>query len=186
MAGVAEEPLADLAIDPKAGLTRFIRHQRFGVVSFVAPWNYPYLTAVNAVVPAILAGNAVILKHSHQTPLCAERFAAAFATAGLPNGVFQYLHLDHADAERIIASDAVDFVAFTGSVAGGHAVQRAASGRFIGTGLELGGKDPAYVRADPDLAHAVENLVDGAFFNTGPPVCAIHPISLHPHIYYLS
>ena len=183
MAGVAREALADVAVEPKPGFTRFIRHEPLGVVFIVAPWNYPYLTAVNAVVPALLAGNAVILKHSHQTPLCAERFAAAFATAGLPNGVFQYLHLDHADTERIIASDAVDFVAFTGSVAGGHAVQRAASGRFVGTGLELGGKDPAYVRADADLAHAVENLVDGAFFNSGQSCCGIERIYVHESLY---
>src|SRR5712691_9927891 len=109
MAGVAREALADLPVEPKAGFTRFIRHEPLGVVFIVAPWNYPYLTAVNAVVPAILAGNAVILKHSHQTPLCAERFAAAFAAAGLPDGVFQYLHLSHEDSERIIAGDAVDF-----------------------------------------------------------------------------
>src|SRR5207302_326473 len=130
-----------------------------------------------------LAGNAVILKHSHQTPLCAERFAEAFAAAGLPAGVFQYLHLDHADTERIIASEEVDFVAFTGSVAGGHAVQRAAAGRFVGTGLELGGKDPAYVRADADLGHAVENLVDGAFFNSGQSCCAIERIYVHAALY---
>src|SRR5882724_7996712 len=183
MAGVALEALADLRVEPKARFTRFIRHEPLGVVFVVAPWNYPYLTAVNAVVPAILAGNAVILKHSHQTPLCAERFAEAFAAAGLPKGVFQYLHLSHADTERIIAGDAVDFVAFTGSVAGGHAVQRAAAGRFVGTGLELGGKDPAYVRADADLAHAVENLVDGAFFNSGQSCCAIERIYVHEALF---
>jgi acyl-CoA reductase-like NAD-dependent aldehyde dehydrogenase len=183
MAGVATEALADLRVEPKAGFTRFIRHEPLGVVFIVAPWNYPYLTAVNAVVPAILAGNAVILKHSHQTPLCAERFAEAFAAAGLPDGVFQYLHLSHADSERMIAGDEVNFIAFTGSVAGGHAVQRAASGRFVGTGLELGGKDPAYVRADADLAHAVENLVDGAFFNSGQSCCGIERIYVHAGLY---
>jgi acyl-CoA reductase-like NAD-dependent aldehyde dehydrogenase len=183
MAGVAGEALADLRVEPKAGFTRFIRHEPLGIVFVVAPWNYPYLTAVNAVVPAILAGNAVILKHSHQTPLCAERFAEAFAAAGLPEGVFQYLHLSHDESERIIAGDAVDFVAFTGSVDGGHAVQRAAAGRFVGTGLELGGKDPAYVRADADLDHAVENLVDGAFFNSGQSCCGIERIYAHADVY---
>ncbi|HZS85092.1 MAG TPA: aldehyde dehydrogenase family protein [Stellaceae bacterium] len=183
MAGIAEEELADLRIEPKDGFTRFIRHEPLGTVFVLAPWNYPYLTAVNAIVPALLAGNAVILKHSHQTPLCAERFAEAFAAAGLPDGVFQYLHLGHADAERIIAGDAVDFVAFTGSVPGGHAVVRAAAGRFIGTGLELGGKDPAYVRPDADLTHAVENLVDGAFFNSGQSCCGIERIYVHGAVY---
>ncbi len=183
MAGIAGEALADLAVEPKTGFTRFIRHEPLGIVFIVAPWNYPYLTAVNAVVPAILAGNAVVLKHSHQTPLCAERFAEAFAAAGLPTGVFQYLHLSHEDTERIIAGDTVDFVAFTGSVSGGHAVQRAAAGRFVGTGLELGGKDPAYVRADADLNHAVENLVDGAFFNSGQSCCGIERIYVHGDLY---
>jgi acyl-CoA reductase-like NAD-dependent aldehyde dehydrogenase len=183
MAGVAVEQLADLEVEPKPGFTRFIRHEPLGIVLVVAPWNYPYLTAVNAIVPAILAGNAVILKHSHQTPLCAERFAEAFAAAGLPAGVFQFLHIGHADTEALIAGPEIDFVAFTGSVAGGHAVQRAASSRFIGSGLELGGKDPAYVRADADLAHAIENLVDGAFFNSGQSCCGIERIYVHADLY---
>ena len=145
----------------------------------IAAWNYPYLIAVNSVVPALMAGNAVILKHSAQTPLCAERFAECFAEAGLPHGVFQVLHLTHTDTERVIGDARVDFVAFTGSVAGGHAVQRAAAERFIGVGLELGGNDPAYVRADANFEHAVENLVDGAFFNSGQSCCGIGRIYVH-------
>src|SRR5690606_1367371 len=125
------------------------------------------------IVPALMAGNAVVLKHSAQTPLCAERFAAAFEKAGLPPGVFQFVHCSHEQTARLIASPEVAFVAFTGSVEGGHAVQRAAASRFIATGLELGGKDPAYVRADADLAFAVENLVDGAFYNSGQSCCGI-------------
>ncbi len=183
MIGLAPEALADLAAAPRQGFTRFIRHEPLGVVFVVAPWNYPYLTAVNAIVPAILAGNAVLLKHSSQTPLVAERFAEGFAAAGLPSGVFQALHMSHADSEALIASDAVDFVAFTGSVEGGHAVQKAASGRFIATGLELGGKDPAYVRPDADMAHAVENLVDGSFFNSGQSCCGIERIYAHQSVY---
>ncbi len=154
----------------------FIRKESLGVVLVVPAWNYPYLIAVNSVVPAILAGNAVVLKHSSQTPLCAERIAEAFADAGLPDGVLQVLHTDHASTERAIADARVDFVAFTGSVGGGHAIVRAAADRFIGSGLELGGKDPAYVRADADLGHAVENLVDGSFFNSGQSCCGIERI----------
>jgi len=179
MAAIAEASLADMDAGPKEGFRRFIRREPLGVVLVMAPWNYPYLTSVNAVVPAILAGNAVILKHSNQTPLCAERFHEAFRDAGLPEGVFQYLHCSHDQAAAMIASDAVDFVAFTGSVAGGHAVVRAAAGRFINAGLELGGKDPAYVRHDANLAHAVENLVDGAFFNSGQSCCGIERIYVH-------
>ena len=145
----------------------------------IAPWNYPYLTAVNSIVPALAAGNVVLLKHSAQTPLCAERFQEAFDAAGLPPGVFQHLHMSHDAALRIVASGAAQLVAFTGSVPAGHAVQAAAGQAFIATNLELGGKDPAYVRADADLAHAVENLVDGACFNSGQSCCGIERIYVH-------
>jgi acyl-CoA reductase-like NAD-dependent aldehyde dehydrogenase len=183
MISIAAETLADLKIEPKAGFTRFIRREPVGVVFTVAPWNYPYLTAVNSIIPAIMAGNTVILKHSSQTPLCAERFAEAFVAAGLPEGVFQYLHLDHDSVARIIGDERIDFVAFTGSVPGGHAVQQAAGRRFIGTGLELGGKDPAYVRADAKLDHAIPNVVDGAFFNAGQSCCAIERVYIDSRIY---
>jgi acyl-CoA reductase-like NAD-dependent aldehyde dehydrogenase len=183
MIGIAADALADISLPDKTGFTRFIRREPLGVVLTIAPWNYPYLTAVNSVVPAIMAGNAVVLRHSGQTPLCAERLGEAFDAAGLPPSVFQYLHCRHADATRLISDPGIDFVAFTGSVAAGHLVQRAAAGRFIGTGLELGGKDPAYVRADADLAHAVASLVDGAFFNSGQSCCGIERIYVHRDVY---
>lgn len=183
MIALAESALAPLVPEPKQGFHRFVRREPLGVVLTLAPWNYPWLTAVNSVVPALMAGNAVVLKHSAQTPLCAERFAEGFARAGLPPGVFQVVHCSHAQTERLIRSPEVDFVAFTGSVEGGHAVQRAASERFIGTGLELGGKDPAYVRPDADLAHAIENLVDGAFYNAGQSCCGIERIYVHRDVF---
>ena len=183
MIAIAPSALGDIAVAPKAGFTRFIRRDPLGVVFVVAPWNYPYLTAVNSVVPALAAGNAVLLKHSHQTPLCAERFAEAFAAAGLPAGLFRHLHLSHGATAKLIAGAGVDFVSFTGSVPGGHAVQEAAAQRFIGTGLELGGKDPAYVRADAKLDHAIENVIDGAFFNSGQSCCAIERIYVHAEVY---
>ncbi len=183
MIDIAADALADIPVEPKDGFTRFIRREPLGVVLIVAPWNYPYLTSVNSVVPAILAGNAVILRHSGQTPLCAERYAECFAEAGLPEGVFQFLHMRHADTEDLIRHPGIDFVAFTGSVPGGHAIQQAAAERFIGVGLELGGKDPAYVRADADVGHAVENLVDGAFFNSGQSCCGIERIYVHGDVY---
>ena len=176
MISIAEQSLAPLRPEAKAGFNRYIRREPLGLVFVIAPWNYPYLTAVNAIVPALLAGNVVLLKHSAQTPLCAERFAGAFAAAGLPEGVFQHLHLTHSDTERVIRAEETDFVAFTGSVSGGRMVERAAAERFIGVGLELGGKDPAYVRADADLGHAVETLADGAFFNAGQSCCGIERI----------
>ena len=183
MLAIAAPALADIDAGPKEGFRRFIRREPLGVVLVLAPWNYPYLTSVNSVLPALLAGNTVILKHSNQTPLCAERYAECFEQAGLAEDVFQYLHCSHEQSAKMIASPQVDFVAFTGSVAGGHAVQQAASARFIGAGLELGGKDPAYVRADADLAHAVENLVDGAFFNSGQSCCGIERIYVHKKLH---
>jgi acyl-CoA reductase-like NAD-dependent aldehyde dehydrogenase len=173
MCDIAEEALSDISIERG---TRFIRREPHGVVLVVAPWNYPWLTSVNAVVPALLAGNSVILKMAAQTPLVAERYAEAFGGAGLPEGVFQFLHMDHDRTARVIADARVGYVAFTGSVPGGQAVQRAAAARFVGTGLELGGKDPAYVRADAPLAATVENLVDGSYFNSGQSCCGIERI----------
>lgn len=183
MIAAAPQALADVRPEAKEGFHRFIRREPLGVVFAIAAWNYPYLIAVNSVIPSILAGNAVILKHSAQTPLCAERFAECFAAAGLPAGVFQFLHLNHSTTDALVRDERIDFVAFTGSVAGGHAIQQAAGSRFVGTGLELGGKDPAYVRADANLAHAVENLVDGAFFNSGQSCCAIERIYVHESLY---
>ena len=171
-------PAALGAIEPgaKPGFRRQIKRVPLGVVAVVAPWNYPYLTAVNAVLPALIAGNAVLLKHSHQTPLCAERFREAFAAAGLPADVFQYLHLSHADTARLMGDARVASVCFTGSVSGGRAVVAATAAGFATSGLELGGKDPAYVRADADLPHAIETLTDGAFFNAGQSCCGIKRI----------
>jgi acyl-CoA reductase-like NAD-dependent aldehyde dehydrogenase len=183
MIGAAAAALADLEPGPKPGFRRFIRREPLGVVFTVAAWNYPYLIAVNSVLPALLAGNAVILKHSAQTPLCAERFAECFAAAGLPPEVFQVLHLEHPDTERVIRDTRVDFVAFTGSVAGGRAVQRVAAERFIGVGLELGGCDPVYVRHDADVAHAIENIVDGAYFNSGQSCCGLQRIYVHESVH---
>ena len=183
MASVAPEVLQDILPEPKPGFRRFIRREPLGVVFVIAPWNYPWLTSVNAIVPALLAGNAVILKMAAQTPLVAERYSEAFKAAGLPDGVFQHLHLDHGQVSKLVADPRTAFVAFTGSVAGGHAVQQAAAARFIATGLELGGKDPAYVRADAPLAGTVENLVDGAFFNSGQSCCAVERIYVDRRVY---
>lgn len=183
MSAIAPAALADIAVEPKEGFTRFIRREPVGTVLVVAPWNYPYLTSVNSVVPALLAGNSVILKHSTQTLLCAERYAEAFEAAGLPSGVFQHIHATHTDIASLIADERIGFVAFTGSVEGGHAIQAAASRRFIGTGLELGGKDPSYVRPDCDLQYAIAENVDGAFFNSGQSCCGIERIYVHQDVY---
>jgi len=176
MLNAAPQALAAIQPGEKAGFERQIKRVPLGVIVVVAPWNYPYLTAVNAVIPALIAGNTVVLKHSHQTPLCAERFLEAFLSAGVPAGVFQYLHLSHADTARLMSDPRVAGVCFTGSVSGGRAVVAATAAGFATAGLELGGKDPAYVRADANLGHAIETLTDGAFFNSGQSCCGIKRI----------
>jgi acyl-CoA reductase-like NAD-dependent aldehyde dehydrogenase len=183
MITLAGSALADIVPEPKAGFKRYVARAPVGLVLTVAPWNYPYLTAVNSVVPALMAGNAVILKHAAQTLLVGDRFQAAMDRAGLPKGLFRTLTLSHDDTTRLIASGAVDQVCFTGSVAAGQQIERAAAGTFAGVGLELGGKDPAYVRPDVDLKHAVENIVDGAYFNSGQCCCGIERVYVHADIY---
>ena len=183
MLAIVEETLGPVVATPKEGFDRRIKRVPLGVVAVIAPWNYPYLTAVNAVIPALAAGNAVILKHSHQTPLCAERFANAFAAAGLPAGVFTHLHLSHADTSALMGDPRLAHVCFTGSVDGGRAVVAATARGFATAGLELGGKDPAYVRADAKLEHAIDSLADGAFFNAGQSCCGIKRIYVANALY---
>ena len=185
MIDLAEASLAPIIPTAKAGFTRSIQRAPLGVVLDLPAWNFPYLTAVNALIPALMAGNAVILKHATQTAICADRLADAARAADLPDGLFATLDLTYAQTEAFVRSGAVDFVCFTGSVIGGRAIERAAteSQRFLGVGLELGGKDPAYVRADADLAFAVENIVDGAMFNSGQSCCGIERVYVHKDLY---
>jgi len=149
------------------------------VVLDLPAWNYPLLTAVNCVVPAVLAGNAVVLKHSPRSPLCGEHFARAFAAAGGPTHLVQALHCDHATSERIVGDERVDHVVFTGSIFGGHRMVEAGARRFLHPVLELGGNDPAYVAPDCDLEKTVENVVDGAIYNAGQSCCAVERVYVH-------
>lgn len=183
MIGIAEESLLPSMRPDKPGFERWIAREPLGTVMVIAPWNYPYLTAINTIVPALMAGNAVLLKHASQTLLVGERFAEAFQAAGMPDGLFQNLVLNHADTEKLIGSGKIDHINFTGSVEGGRRIERAAAGTFATLGLELGGKDPAYVREDANLSHAVENLVDGSFFNSGQSCCGVERIYVHAAVY---
>ena len=183
MMSIAAEELADVSVPPVDGFTKFIERTPVGTVLIVAPWNYPYLTAINSLIPALLSGNTVIMKHASQTLLCAERFSEACVAAGFPAGVFQHIHASHSAVERMIQDPRINFVVFTGSVQGGAAMERAAAGRFIGVGTELGGKDPSYVRHDADLALAISENVDGTFFNSGQSCCGIERIYVHDSVY---
>ncbi|CAG8471041.1 2864_t:CDS:10, partial [Scutellospora calospora] len=184
MISIAEENLKDVEIiDDNPSFHRFIRKEPLGPILIIAAWNYPYLVSVNSVITAILAGNTVILKQSPHTPLCAERFEEAFKEAGLPENVIQILHMSNSDTENVIKHPDIAHVNFTGSVKTGMEVLKSASSKFMGIGLELGGKDPAYVRHDADLEYTVEQLVDGSFFNSGQSCCAIERIYVHEQVY---
>ena len=183
MAKIAAETLAPQVVEDSGAFRRELRRVPVGVVFIIAPWNYPFLTAINGIVPALIAGNAVVLKHASQTLLAGERLAEAMHMAGLPEDIFQNLVLDHATTEVLIAERSFGFVNFTGSVGGGQAIERAAAGGFTGTGLELGGKDPGYVAEDADLEAAVNGLMDGAMFNSGQCCCGIERIYVHESLY---
>ena len=176
MAKIAADALAPKVVEDSAAFHRMIKRVPQGVVLVVAPWNYPFMTAINTIAPALIAGNAVVLKHASQTPLVGERLAQAFHTAGVPEDVFANVFLDHDTTSDLIAARSFGFVNFTGSVAGGQAIERAAAGTFTGLGLELGGKDPGYVCDDADLDAAAETLIDGAMFNSGQCCCGIERI----------
>ena len=183
MAEIAADTLAPTVIEDSDSFRRYLAREALGVVFIVAPWNYPYLTTINTLVPALIAGNTVILKHASQTLLVGERLAEAFHAAGVPADVFQNVVLDHATTESLIKARSFDFINFTGSVAGGQAMERAAAGTFTPLGLELGGKDPGYVRADANLEAAVDTLMDGAMFNSGQCCCGIERIYVHESLY---
>ncbi len=183
VASIAADALAALVVEHSDSFERRIEREPHGVVFVIAPWNYPYMTAINTVAPALMAGNTVILKHASQTILVGERMVRAFNEAGVPEDVFQNIFLDHDTTSALIAAGSFNFVNFTGSVAGGQAIERAAAGTFTGLGLELGGKDPGYVMEDADLDAAVETLMDGAMFNAGQCCCGIERIYVHDSLY---
>jgi acyl-CoA reductase-like NAD-dependent aldehyde dehydrogenase len=183
MQSIAAEALADVVLPPKEGFDRRIAKEPLGVVLDLPAWNYPLLTAVNAIVPAVLAGNAVVVKHSPRTPLSGAHFARAFEEAGAPRGAASAVFFDYARTERLVGDARVDHVLFTGSVHGGHRIQAAARERFLHVGLELGGNDPAYAAADCDLDKTVENVVDGAIYNAGQSCCAVERVYVHASIY---
>jgi len=183
MASIAQDALAPIELEDSAHFKRYIKRIPHGLVLVVAPWNYPYMTAVNTVAPALIAGNAVMLKHASQTPLVGERMARAFHEVGVPEDVFQNVFLDHQTTSDLIASRSFGFVNFTGSVGGGKSMERAAAGTFTGIGLELGGKDPGYVMEDADIDAAVDTLIDGAMFNAGQCCCGIERIYVVESLY---
>ena len=183
MAKIASQSLQAIDAGEDADFKRYIRRIPHGVVFVIAPWNYPYMTAINTIAPALIAGNTVILKHSTQTLLVGERLASAFHSAGVPKDVFQNVFLDHEITTQLIAENSFDFINFTGSVPAGASIEKAAAGTFTGVGTELGGKDPGYVMEDADLVAAAETLIDGAMFNSGQCCCGIERIYVQESLF---
>ena len=180
---LAEDALKDITLPKANGLRRFIKREPLGVVLDIAAWNYPLLIAVNVIAPAVLAGNTVAIKHSSLTPLCGKAFEDAFKFAGAPDGLVTSLIMDHHTTEQVIQSGLIQHLAFTGSVAGGRRVKASAGSQFIETGLELGGKDPAYIREDADLDLTISNVMDGVFYNAGQSCCAVERIYVHESLF---
>jgi len=159
MIAIAPHALADLGAGPKPDFTRFVRREPLGVVFTIAAWNYPYLIAVNSVVPALMAGNAVILKHSAQTPLCAERFAECFREAGMPDGVFQVIHGGRETVEALCDHSGIAAISFVGSTKIAKVVYRRATANLKRV-LALGGaKNHLIVMPDADAEMASSNIV---------------------------
>lgn len=183
VASIAADALAPLVIEDSGNFERRIEREAHGVVFVIAPWNYPYMTAINTVAPALMAGNTVVIKHAAQTLLVGERMVRAFVEAGVPDDVFVNVFLDHQTTSALIAEGLFNFVNFTGSVEGGRAIERAAAGTFTGLGLELGGKDPGYVMEDADLDAAVDTLMDGATYNSGQCCCGIERIYVNEALF---
>ncbi|MBY3233134.1 aldehyde dehydrogenase family protein [Rhizobium laguerreae] len=183
VASIAADALAPVVVEESDRFERRIEREAHGVVFVVAPWNYPYMTAINTIAPALMAGNTVVLKHASQTLLVGERLVQAFTEAGVPEDMFQNVFLDHETTSALIAAGSFNFVNFTGSVEGGRSMERAAAGTFTGLGLELGGKDPGYVMEDADLEAAVDTLMDGATYNSGQCCCGIERVYVHESLY---
>jgi len=183
VAAIAADALAPLVVEASDTFERRIEREPHGVVFVIAPWNYPYMTAINTIAPALMAGNTVVIKHATQTLLVGERMVRAFVEAGVPDDVFINLFLDHQTTSALIAAGNFNFINFTGSVEGGRSIERAAAGTFAGLGLELGGKDPGYVMEDADLDAAVDTLMDGATYNSGQCCCGIERVYVHESLY---
>jgi len=183
MATIAAETLAPMVIEDSPTFRRVLKREPHGVVFVIAPWNYPYMTAINTIAPALIAGNTVVLKHATQTLLVGERMVRTLVEAGVPADVVQNVVLDHGTTETLLGERAFDFINFTGSVAGGRSIERAAAGTFAALGLELGGKDPGYVMDDADLDAAVATLMDAAMFNSGQCCCGIERIYVVESLY---
>lgn len=180
---IAEESLAPLPISGDTTLIRYIKRVPLGTVLIISGCHYPYLNLANTLIPALLAGNTVLLCHSHQAPLCAERLIAAFKEEGIPDGVLEYLHITTDQTCELIASNQIDYVCYTDQYDANPAIRQQLAASAKPCYLELSGKDPAYIRHDADLNYTVPQVMDGAFYNAGQSNCAVERIYVHHTLY---
>ncbi|KAL5340867.1 Aldehyde/histidinol dehydrogenase [Aspergillus crustosus] len=181
---LAEESLKTITPKQQDGFSRYVKKEPVGPVLLATAWNYPYLITINALVPALLAGNTVILRPSPQTPLVGDRLLSYFLEAGLPKNVLQVVHFGAWEVfDQVVNIPQIKLVSFVGSTQGGLRLREASAKRILPLNLELGGNDPAYVRADADLKYTASNVVDGAVFNSGQSCCSIERIYVHADVH---
>jgi acyl-CoA reductase-like NAD-dependent aldehyde dehydrogenase len=155
-----------------------IHYEPLGIVANISAWNYPYFVGSNVYLPALLTGNAVLYKPSEHATLSGLAVAELLHEAGIPQEIFQPI-VGAGETGRTLLGQDVDAVCFTGSYATGKRIAEAVAPRLLRVQLELGGKDPAYVCDDVDLAAAAAALVEGAFYNAGQSCCAVERIYVH-------
>ncbi len=177
-----ERAIADEAVFDDAGMREGIGHVPLGVVANISAWNYPYFVGCNVIVPALLAGNAVLYKPSEFATLSGMHIARLLHEAGVLREVMQPL-VGAGEVGAALLAQRIDGLFFTGSHATGVRIAQALAPRLVKLQLELGGKDPTYVRADADAKVAAESLADGAMYNTGQSCCSVERIYVHESLH---
>lgn len=183
MIQIAPEALGEKVVQSDGQVVLKYSREAVGVAAIYSPWNYPVLTCANLVIPNILAGNSVVIKHSPLTPLIAKHFEESFKYAGVQHLVNDVM-IEPKDALFLYEMPEVGFISFTGSTEVGRNVQReVTNARFPHYTLELGGNDGAYVAEDADIDYAAKELVTGAMYNAGQSCNGIARIFVHSSVY---
>jgi acyl-CoA reductase-like NAD-dependent aldehyde dehydrogenase len=177
-----EQVIADEVVSDDGGMRERIGHVPLGVVANISAWNYPYFVGCNVIVPALLTGNAVLYKPSEFATLTGLHIARLLHGAGVPVDVMVPL-IGGGEVGAALLQQRIDGLFFTGSHATGVRIASALAGKLIKLQLELGGKDPTYVRADADARSAAESLADGAMYNTGQSCCSVERIYVHESLH---
>ncbi|MBA2962492.1 MULTISPECIES: aldehyde dehydrogenase family protein [Ramlibacter] len=180
--GMVEPVLAPEQVFDESGMREVIQHEPLGVVANISAWNYPWFVGCNVILPALLAGNAVLYKPSEYAAQTGLAITRLLHEAGVPPAVMACL-VGAGAVGTALLEQPVDGVFFTGSHATGRRISQALAGRFVKLQLELGGKDPTYVCEDVDPRTAAESLADGAMYNTGQSCCSVERIYVHEKIH---